>query len=390
MPCPVCNSPRWEDVERRDRAPVAQNILFRSAADARACPAGELDFVRCRDCGFVWNRKFDGALVPYGASYENDQSHSGVFEQHMDHVADQIAASVTGVSSLRVAEVGCGQGVFLARLAKVFGSRLAHAIGFDPAWRGDAGALPGNVTIVADYLSPRTAGAVDHRPDIVVSRHTIEHVPAPLAFLACIVDISAPTTKVFVETPCVDWILDGVVVNDFFYEHCSLFNRDSLEFALNKAGITVEAIEHVFFGQYLLASGYRVEGLRPVAARSDRADASGYRRARDLYVARWRDAVEHAARAGKVALWGGGSKGVTIALLLGEDIDKLACAIDINPRKENTFLPVSGLPVVSPGAAYRAGVRTAFVVNPAYLEEIEALCAREHLPFKIVSCEALA
>src|SRR5262249_62391260 len=57
--------------------------------------------------------------------------------------------------------------------------------------------------------------------------------------------------KVFFETPCVDWILDNLVVWDFFYEHCSLFTRQALGRALARAGFAVGRIAHAFGGQYL-------------------------------------------------------------------------------------------------------------------------------------------
>jgi len=45
--------------------------------------------------------------------------------------------------------------------------------------------------------------------------------------------------------------------------------------------------------------------------------------------------------------------------------------IDINPGKQNHFLPGTGLKVLAPQAAVSRGPRSVFVMNPNYLAEIE-------------------
>jgi hypothetical protein len=63
----------------------------------------------------------------------------------------------------------------------------------------------------------------------------------------------SPHARVFIETPNLEWILDGQVIWDLCYEHCSLFSPGALARALTEAGFAVERIDHVFGGQYLFA-----------------------------------------------------------------------------------------------------------------------------------------
>jgi tetratricopeptide (TPR) repeat protein len=50
----------------------------------------------------------------------------------------------------------------------------------------------------------------------VVTRHTIEHVPNPVAFLSGIREALGPEAKttIFVETPCIEWILGNEAMQD--------------------------------------------------------------------------------------------------------------------------------------------------------------------------------
>jgi len=353
--------------------PIAQNLMFHTRGEALACPAGTLSMVRCMTCGFCWNAAFDPALLRYGADYENDQSLSPTFEHHLDDVAALIRQSAGDRDDLVVVEVGCGQGHFLHRLARGLAGRLTTLVGFDPAFRGDS-PLPSGSRVEADYFNAGTSHRLGVQPDIVVARHVIEHIADPMAFLRALREVSPPGTLLFVETPTIQWILDGAVAHDLHYEHCSLFDAASLRLAIELAGFEVSDVRPMLEGQYLLASARARDSVRPTP-RGDRPDNKDYSARRAGFVRHWREVFRQDVAAGhRPALWGAASKGVTLALLLDGSVGDLAMAIDINPARQRTFMPMTGVPVVSPETARAAGVSRVYVMNPAYLGEIETYC----------------
>jgi hypothetical protein len=104
----------------------------------------------------------------------------------------------------------------------------------------------------------------------------------------------------------------------------------------------------------------------------------------------WRTLVEGAAAAGQnVAIWGGGSKGATFLATLGLR-EQVACAVDINPKKDGTFLPGTGQPIVAPAALQ--GLRPALVIlmNPIYEDEVRETLAGFGLSPRIVPVDAMA
>jgi hypothetical protein len=78
-------------------------------------------------------------------------------------------------------EISCGQGAFMMQVALAAGARLASAVGFDPAWRGADGRGPGRSRIHKRYFDAAAAEQLRFDPNVVVTRHTIKHVPQPLA-----------------------------------------------------------------------------------------------------------------------------------------------------------------------------------------------------------------
>lgn len=380
--CPVCRSNDSIVLESRDIVPIAQNLMFETREKAMGCATGRLEMALCGSCGFVWNAAFDPKLLVYDATYENDQTFSPAFDRHLRFVTERIAKAVDSLDSFEVVEVGCGQGYFIQRMADVFGERVKRIQGFDPAFKSPD-QLPARSRVVPEYFGPQSAKWLDASPALVVSRHTIEHVPDPIAFLSAIRSVVDEGTILVIETPDVGWILKGAVAQDFFYEHCSIFDPESITAALHRSGFEVEEVHSVFDGQYQLAVARAAKAPSDYQRRTP-VDEHDYRARRAAFVSEYQTAIEADVSAGRnVAFWGGASKGVTLALLLGGPDAPIACAIDINPRRQGRFMPLSGIEVVSPEEAVRRGVSAAYVMNPAYSDEIAVSCSEKGLPISL-------
>jgi len=198
---------------RRNGVPVHQNYLLPDADRARAIPRGDLAYAVCGACGFIFNSEFDASLLDYGSHYENSQLCSGSFQRYVDTLIEKITVENAG-RERRIVEVGCGNGRFLRRLIEHDASATV-GIGFDPSYIGPENDLDGRLKFRTRFFDDRD---VDEPADIIVSRHVIEHVVSPVDFLRTIRRaISAePTSRVFIETPCAEWILTGHVVWDYF------------------------------------------------------------------------------------------------------------------------------------------------------------------------------
>ncbi len=372
-PCPVCASSRSFALAEASDVPILMNRLYATAAAARAAPSGPLRLTRCAHCGFTWNRDFRPELIVYDEDYENDQTCSGVFREHVERLAGDV---IEAAEPLHYLEIGCGQGTFIGVVANLAGSRLASAEGFDPAWRGCDGEGPFGARIHKSYFTRASLEALAHEPNVIVSRHTIEHVPDPIAFLSAIRDAlgAGADATLFVETPCIDWILRHDAMQDFFYEHCSLFTARALAVALERSGFHSPVVEHVFGGQYLWARA-RAGASAPAPATPEPLRASRASLRRDAFTARWRQRAALASSRGRCAIWGAGAKGVTFALMLDAGAPPFDHVVDINPAKQGLHLAGSGLAVLSPEQSAARGVATYFVMNPNYRDEIAARLA---------------
>lgn len=344
---------------------------------------GDLDLAFCEDCGFVFNRAFDISRLDYSESYDNTQSHSPTFDGYLRDLVRRMV-SEKGVRDCRIVEVGCGKGSFLRELVVAEGAGNS-GVGFDPSYEGPTTDLGGRLKFERRFYGPEAA----HVPaDVVVCRHVIEHVPEPVELLRAIRQAlsGSPHARVFFETPCVAWILRNRVIWDFFYEHCSYFTAASLTTAFESSGFEVEDVRHVFGGQYLWLEA-KVSDEKPEASKkpgevpvlAERFSASEGELKKE-----WQARIRGLADGGKVALWGAGAKGVTLANLVDGGRELLDCVVDLNPQKQGRYLPGTGHPIVDYPELEARGVATAVLMNPNYREENAALLKKANSNIELV------
>lgn len=383
--CPCCGTPAAPAAFVHPAVPVLLNVLARTEAAARAVAAARLELVECETCGLVFNRVFDS--VPYGHEYFLDPTRSPRYRAHLDHVCDRLAERMAGRPAFSVIDVGAGQGTFLAHLAGRLGPRMARAHGFDPAFRAREAALPRPIAVTASPLDATTA--LPFVPNVVVTRHVIEHVPDPVQFLAAIRQQAGGAFELMVETPDVDHTLAHGLLHDFCYEHCALMSAGALVTALRHAGYSRIAVERVFGGEYLLAfasgsgAGPEPGAGSPAGREIRRLRRQGLDELARRFVPEHRERLRRARLRGRIALWGAAGKGALFAHLVDPERALIDVVVDIHPAKQGAFLPGTGHRVAAPADARRAEVRTVFVANPTYREEVAGLCREQGLAAEV-------
>ena len=352
--------------------PVYQNVVFDSEADAVACPKGEVVLAQDPETGLVRNISFDVSLVRYDIRYQNEQANSPVFQNHLESVADIIdrhfgtrrpedrnRKNATGSQEKDIIEIGCGKGSFLERLL----ARGYDAFGVDPAYEG-------NSPHVLRALFNRNSGI---SADVVILRHVLEHVENPVDFLARVARANGNRGSIYIEVPCLDWIIGNRAWFDIFFEHVNYFRLGDFR---RMFGVIHEA-GRLFMDQYI----YVVADLASLTApgSADRVDfPADFLSGMNAMAARTEESKRR-------AIWGAAAKGMMVALSLHRIGLSAMCAIDINPAKQGKFLAGSGLKVAAPQEAMGLleDGDDVIVVNGNYLEEIIAMSNNRYRYLKV-------
>jgi hypothetical protein len=376
-PCPACGGAHLAEIYRLDAIPVQSCILLQTAKEARDFPRRPLVLMFCDNCGLVFNAVFDPALVDYASTTEESQHFSGTFNRF----ARDLVAEIAGLYALagkHTLEIGCGKGDFLQELVLRTKTR---ALGVDPGFIPER--LPGAdgqaIAFQREYFDP---GSIATPPDFIVCRHTLEHIPEVGRFLRDIAALigTRKDVGIFFETPDVRRVLAEGAFWDIYYEHCSYFTLGSHARLFRRAGLDVTRLYLAYDGQYIIQYAEPAAGRPKLAAEDDlaamRALAAAFPARVAEVRAHWAGFVRARHAAGKrVAIWGGGSKGVSFLTTNGLG-PEVAQVIDINPHKQGKYLPGTGHRVSAPQGLIAAPPDTVpdtvIVMNPVYLPEIGA------------------
>ncbi|WP_425053160.1 methyltransferase domain-containing protein [Psychromarinibacter sp. S121] len=384
--CPACGSGSVAEIYRLDAIPVQSCILLDSEEEARNFPRRPLVLKFCDDCGFVFNSVFELEQVDYASTTEESQHFSGTFNRFAKELASEVA-SLYDLKGKKTLEIGCGKGEFLQELAEQTGTL---GLGVDPGFIPER--LPGadghEIKFQREYFDPET---IAETPDFVVCRHTLEHIPAVGQFMDDIATAIDGRTDVgiFFETPDVRRVLDEGAFWDIYYEHCSYFTLGSHARLFRRAGMDVTKLYLAYDDQYIIQYAEPSTGRPPLPEEDDldavRALAKSFPEKVAEIRAYWTDFVRSRHAEGKrVAIWGGGSKGVSFLTTngLGEEV---AQVIDINPFKQGRYLPGTGHLVSGPESLKDTPPDTVIVMNPIYLKEIGADLAKMGLNPELVA-----
>lgn len=369
--CPSCGATDTTPFHDQHDVPVHSCLLVDDRDAAVGFPRGDLALAVCRTCGFVFNRRFDPDNSAYSATYEETQGFSGRFRSF----AEDLASRWIDRYDLRgktVLEVGCGKGEFLELLCRMGDNR---GIGIDPSFVPERMETTADVRFVRDVFRPEHAAI---EADAIVCRHTLEHIPDVATFMQLVRRAVGERDDVIVlfELPDVLRVLREAAWWDLYYEHCSYFSPGSLARLFARTGFQLEDLSLDFDDQYILIEARRTTGtpgldhplVEPV---SDVLDAvERFRRQERAVMDHWRSQVTDVrSRGGRVAIWGAGSKGVAFVHALG--MDGVDVAVDINPYKQDKYLPGGGVPIVAPSALEADPPALVVAMNPIYLGEIQ-------------------
>jgi SAM-dependent methyltransferase len=377
--CPCCGSSATRVIYEVGPLPVHSCVLLDSSEGARSFPKRRLELAFCDACGFAFNHLFDEAAMRYSSDFEESQHFSKVFNGFSRCLVREIAERC-GIEGKRIVEIGCGKGEFLAELCR---QGNATGIGIDPAYRADRGRERqlGPVEFLVEPFGPQhhTLNA-----DILLCRHTLEHIAAPGDFVRSLRNLVSgwKDPRVVFETPDFARVLHECAFWDIYYEHCSYFSLGSHARLFRQEGFDIDEVRLAFGDQYIVqyARPARVQQGGVTSAEDDlqamRALADGFPERVRRTQALWRDRIGAAHDAGqRVVLWGGGSKAVSLltTLELGPEI---VAAVDINPYKQGKFMPGTGHPVLAPDALVELRPDVVIVMNPVYVREVSEELSR--------------
>jgi hypothetical protein len=241
-----------------------------------------------------------------------------------------------------VVEIGHGDGSFIAALAAA--RPEGRYYGFDPngAAKGE-----GSVELRTELFEPGRH-LVELRPDLIISRHVMEHLTNPLGFLQRLsfaVAHAGTDCLLYLEVPCIDRVIETGRTVDLYYEHNSQFTTESFSRMLTRCAAVIQSIGHGYDGEVIFGLA-QMKGSPNQIRIAD--EATRYNTATQLadQVIRSQLAALHASGRA-VAIWGGTGKSAAFINRYGVDATRFPIVVDSDRAKVGTFVPGGGQEIQS-------------------------------------------
>ena len=336
-PCPACNHNIAVMFFKPSKQPLATIAWPKTMKEAVAMQKLPLEFVRCVECGHVYNQAFDYANVPYSDKPNLMYNQGAVWSEFINKTQANLVKFVHNKQPT-IVEIGHGDGSFLTNFATHYlGGKF---IGFDPH-----GALHKDkqLTLKAELFDPSTHIA-SLAPDLIICRHVLEHLLNPLAFLqeiALFCTANKKPIKAYFEVPCVDMMIKSSRTADLYYEHYSQFTTSSFSRMLERAGAKIKEIGHGYNGEVIY--GFVEFGTVNKHQIKNAEVADKYCENTNIgHVAIREQLNEFVTSKQKVAVWGGTGKSASFINHYNLARQNFPLVVDSDPAKIGTYVPGTG------------------------------------------------
>jgi 2-polyprenyl-3-methyl-5-hydroxy-6-metoxy-1,4-benzoquinol methylase len=343
--CPLTGSTNTKVIYKQEEVPLLQNTVYPTRQQATSAKRINVTLAQSLDNGFVFSANFDDSIIDYDQHYQNEQSNSTFFKDHLYNVINILGKN--NLLQKKIVEIGCGKAFFMDMLLE----KGENVTGFDPTYEGNS------PKVVKDFFSDKYS---DIAAETIILRHTLEHIAKPFHFIQTIAKANNNKGFIYIEVPTFEWIVKHNASEDVFYEHCNYFTLETLQqFFTESVG------GHFFNDQYI----YVIADLSKVKSQLEKRDFKTY----DIKFKDKISAYQKLVSENKnIAIWGAGAKGSTFLNLIDKDAAKIKCVIDINPKKQNQYIGGTGHTIIKPEDISKHGIDTVIVMNVNYINEIKS------------------
>jgi len=375
--CPICTQTiDSKSFYHQKRCPVLNNVLYDTTADALLATTGALNIKQCKKCGFLFNANFTPELLSYQKEYNSSRSNSNIYKQYISSLVNIIKTRINENST--ILEIGCGDGSFLKELSD---KSNCFCWGYDPSYKGLK-----NSSRKIQFINECFCTEINTKKfDVIILRHILEHIWEPYTFLKNLVyNALKKNSLIIIEVPDNEWIISNFSFFDFTYEHCNYFNHNSLQYLLNSLAIKTIETRNVFQDQYLLVLGVWTQNNQ---FNSSHNLSNIQIDIKQQLEKKKKKLIQIVKRAEKVCIWGASGKGVVLLSSFDREITKkIDFVIDIDPLKQNKYMPVSGKKVLHPYALKGINKKiTVLIMNNIYRNEIQLILDQMNVRSQLIT-----
>jgi len=339
----------------------------------------------CKECWLVQTEDFLEADTLFIDSYAYFSSTSKVWLRHAEQYANDIVQRLGLNQDSLVIEVGSNDGYLL----KKFSDKGIPSLGIEPTASTAEAAKKLGLDVLGEFFGSdlgRKLANDGKSADLIVGNNVYAHVPDIMDFTVGLKNALKPGGTITLEFPHLARLLQDKQFDTVYHEHFSYLSLFTTIKIFRVAGLKILHVDKIpTHGGSLRVFGALRNDPRDISpsvskilaeeASMDLQDMGPYRKFQQE-VNRVKDdflsfLIKIKKRGQTIAGYGAAAKGNTLLNYAGVKPDLLPFVCDAAPSKQNTFLPGSRIPVLSPDALLEAKPDYVLILPWNIAEEIK-------------------
>ncbi len=230
--CAVCGSRQLETAIELPNLPLTG--LFCREPMVKPVRGIDQRLLICTKCGHA---QLGGQLAiseVYGDSYSFRTSVSATARHGTSFFLTMLDEIAAGKHFNCAIDIGCNDLYLLKQLEH----RAKVRVGIDPLWASEEEQRDDrSITVIGASIEDVEFGSMlEAPPDIIVCRHTLEHIYEPGAVLQKLIDVAAEDALFLFEVPSFEALVHRLRFDQVFHQHLQYFTLASFQQLINEVG----------------------------------------------------------------------------------------------------------------------------------------------------------
>jgi len=199
-------------------------------------PGIDQKLLYCPSCGHGQLEVQIAPEVLYGTNYCFRTSASSTARKGTQFFMSVLEEVASGRHFRCVLDLGCNDLYLLSQLKE----RADVRIGIDPVWKGcESDREDASILVYGSNIEDIDLSMLPQKPDLVVCRHTLEHVFDPATILNLLLESAAPDALFVFEVPGFDGLISRFRFDQVFHQHLQYFSLASFARLLDNLGASL-------------------------------------------------------------------------------------------------------------------------------------------------------
>jgi len=250
--CSICGKPNFSEVFDLPRLPLSGRFTkkpvenFISGIDQK--------LLYCVDCGHAQLFRQVSPSVLYNTRYSFKTSLSATARSGTGFFLHFLESLNIEKKFQCILDVGCND-LYLLEKLKDYGKLK---IGIDPIWLSQKCQYSSDFKVIGGTVEGSNLDSeLPEKPDLVVCRHTLEHIYDPIKVISKLMDSCHDDALYVFEVPCFDSLVNRIRFDQVFHEHLQYFSLSSWEKLLEKCGAELVDLSEDYHNWGAVAVAFR-------------------------------------------------------------------------------------------------------------------------------------